>query len=70
VLGNIEEIYMKEASKLFQLQYIKVKRSSYLSIQTLDICLNPNIQDYFQKGFESIESTDTSSEMFMKKHAK
>jgi hypothetical protein len=43
ILGNIDEIYMEEASKIFQLQRIIVKRSSYLSIQMLDICLNPDI---------------------------
>jgi hypothetical protein len=70
MLGNIDEIYMKEASKIFQLQRTSVKRSTYLGIQMLDICLNPNIRENLQKVFESIKSTDSSSYSYEKKQAK
>ncbi|PMD20004.1 hypothetical protein NA56DRAFT_705245 [Hyaloscypha hepaticicola] len=62
MLGNIDEIYMQEASKIFQLRRASVKRWTYLTIKMLDICLNPI--------FESVKSTDTSSESYSKKQVK
>lgn len=70
MLGNIDEIYMKQASKIFQLQSSSVKSSRYLSIKMLDICLNPDIRDPFQMVFNSTKSIDTSSESYLKKQAK
>jgi hypothetical protein len=69
MLENIEEIYMKEASKIFQVQRACVKLSKYLSIQTLDISLRPDIQDTFQNAFERIKHADASSTAYHKTQA-
>jgi hypothetical protein len=70
MLRDIEEIYIEETSKIFQLHRACLKRIRCLSIQMLDTALNVEIHNTFQMAFQSIRFADNSSQVYHKQQAK
>jgi hypothetical protein len=70
MLKSVEKLYLEEASKVFQMYRVCIKRSKYLTMGMLHIALTYDVKDSIEETFRTIQFEDFTSIAFRGQQAK